>query len=182
MSGLRGASLTDRRGVLAQLLAGAPGGRILMSETIILDEPPALLFKHACELGMEGIVAKRADAPYRSGRVQSWIKVKCIRRLALPIIGYVPSKGNTIAAIRLGRHDGRELIYAGKAGTGFTVKSAQSVRERLLPLHRKTPPLAKPLKRPDTIRVEPDMIADIAFTELTEDGMLRHAIFKGLKE
>jgi bifunctional non-homologous end joining protein LigD len=179
---LRAAPLADRRSVLKQLLANEPGGRILMSETIILDEPPALLFHHACELGMEGIVAKRADAPYRSGRVASWVKVKCIRRLALPIIGYVPQKGNSIAAIRLGRHDGRELVYAGKAGTGFTVKSAQNVRDRLAPLHRKTPPLAKPLKRPDTIWVEPKVIADIAFTELTEDGVLRHASFKGLKE
>jgi bifunctional non-homologous end joining protein LigD len=89
-----------------------------MSETINLDESPALLFHHACELGMEGIAAKRADAPYCSGRVQSWVKVKCIRRLALPIVGYVRQKGNSIAR------------------TGFTVTSAQSVRERLAPLHR----------------------------------------------
>jgi bifunctional non-homologous end joining protein LigD len=178
---VRAAPLADRRGVLKQLLANEPGGRILMSETIDIDEPPELLFRHACELNLEGIVAKRIDAPYRSGRMQSWIKVKCVRRLALPIIGYVPQKGNSIAAIRLGRHDGRELVYAGKAGTGFTVKSARSVRERLAPLHRKTPPLAKPLKRPDTIWVEPIVEADIAFTELTEDGMLRHASFKGLK-
>ena len=178
---LRPAPLADRRSLLAQLLAGSPGGRILMSETIDIQEPPELLYRHACELGMEGIVAKRTDAPYRSGRVQTWVKVKCIRRLALPIIGYVPQKGNSIAAIRLGRPEGGALVHAGKAGTGFTVKSAQSVRERLLPLHRKSPPLAKPLKRPDTIWVEPIVIADIAFTELTEDGMLRHASFKGLK-
>ena len=179
---LRPVPLADRRRLLAQLLAGSPGGRILMSETIDIQEPPDLLYRHACELGMEGIVAKRIDAPYRSGRVQSWIKVKCVRRLALPIIGYVPQKGNSIAAIRLGRPEGGALVYAGKAGTGFTVASAQSVRARLLPLHRKSPPLAKPLKRPDTIWVEPTVIADIAFTELTEDGILRHASFKGLKE
>jgi bifunctional non-homologous end joining protein LigD len=179
---LRAAPLADRRRLLAQLLAGSPGGRILTSETIDIQEPPDLLYRHACELGMEGIVAKRIDAPYRSGRVQSWIKVKCVRRLALPIIGYVPQKGNSIAAIRLGRPEGGALVYAGKAGTGFTVASAQSVRARLLPLHRKSPPLAKPLKRPDTIWVEPTVIADIAFTELTEDGILRHASFKGLKE
>ena len=178
---LRPVPLADRRRLLAQLLAGSPGGRILTSETIDIQEPPDLLYRHACELGMEGIVAKRVDAPYRSGRVQTWVKVKCVRRLALPIIGYVPQKGNSIAAIRLGRPEGGALVYAGKAGTGFTVKSAQSVRERLLPLHRKSPPLAKPLKRPDTIWVEPKVIADIAFTELTEDGMLRHASFKGLK-
>ena len=72
------APLADRRGVLAQLLIGSPGRRILMSETINFGEPPARLFQHACDLGMEGLVAKRVDAPYRSGRVQSWIKVKCI--------------------------------------------------------------------------------------------------------
>ena len=179
---VRAAPLADRRSLLAQLLAGSPGGPIVLSETIDIKEPPDLLYRHACELGMEGIVAKRIDAPYRSGRVESWIKVKCVRRLALPIIGYVPQKGNSIAAIRLGRPEGGALVYAGKAGTGFTVKSAQSVRARLLPLHRKSPPLAKPLRRPDTIWVEPKVIADIAFTELTEDGMLRHASFKGLKE
>ena len=179
---LRAVALADRRALLAQLTAGSLGGRILMSETIEMQEPPELLYRHACELGMEGIVAKRIDAPYRSGRVQSWIKVKCIRHLALPIIGYVPQKGNSIAAIRLGRQEGGALVYAGNAGTGFTVASAQRVRARLLPLHRKTPPLAKPLRRPDTIWVEPTVTADIAFTELTEDGMLRHASFKGLKE
>src|ERR1044072_1887306 len=127
---LRAATLADRRSVLEQPLANDPGGRILMSETIDLEEPPALLFQHACDLGMEGIVAKRIDAPYRSGRVQSWIKVKCVRRLALPIIGYVPQKGNSIAAIRLGRPEGGALVYAGKAGTGFTVASAQRSEER----------------------------------------------------
>ena len=178
---LRAAALAERRRLLAQLIGRDGGSRILMSETIDIAEPPELLYRHACELGMEGIVAKRADAPYRSGRVQTWIKVKCIRRLALPIIGYVPQKGNSIAAIRLGRPEGGALVYAGKAGTGFTVQSAQSVRERLAPLIRKSPPLAKPLKRPDTIWVEPQVVADIAFTEITEDGMLRHASFKGLK-
>lgn len=176
---LRPAPLEGRRRVLAGLLEGKPGGRILMSETI--DEPGEVLYRHACEMGLEGIVAKRADAPYRSGRVETWIKVKCIKALRLPIIGYVPAKGNSIAALRLGRRDGKQLVYAGKVGTGFTAKSAVSVRERLEPLIRARAPLAKPLIKKGTIWVEPKIEAEIAYLELTDDGMVRHASFKGLK-
>jgi bifunctional non-homologous end joining protein LigD len=132
-------------------------------------------------MGLEGIVAKRADAPYRSGRVETWIKVKCLKAMRLAVIGYVPAKGNSIAALRLARREGDRLVYAGKVGTGFSVRTAQSVRERLEPLMRKTPPVSHPLKRPDTTWVEPIVDADIACTDLTDDGMVRHASFKGLK-
>lgn len=175
---LRKAALADRRQALARLIADAPGGRILLSETMHEDGPT--LLRHAAALGLEGIVAKRIDAPYRSGRVTTWIKVKVKKSMALPIIGYVPAKGGSIAALRLGRREGKTLIYAGKVGTGFSAKSAQTVRERLLPLHRPTPALTTPLKKKDTIWVEPTLTARIELTELTEDGMVRHASFKGL--
>lgn len=175
---LRGVALADRRRALETLIAGRPGGRILMSEAT--HEDGADLLRHAAEMGLEGIVAKRIDAPYRSGRVTTWIKVKVKKSMALPIIGYVPAKGGSIAALRLGRREGKTLIYAGKVGTGFSAKSAQTVRERLLPLHRPTPALTTPLKKKDTIWVEPTLTARIELTELTEDGMVRHASFKGL--
>jgi bifunctional non-homologous end joining protein LigD len=176
---LRGAALSDRRRILTMLLEKAPRAHILMSETI--DEPGDVLFQHACQMGLEGIIAKRADAPYRSGRVETWIKIKCMKAMTLAVIGYVPAKGNSIAALRLARREGDELLYAGKVGTGFSVRTAQDVRARLEPLMRKTPPLAKPLKRPGTTWVEPTVEADIACMDLTDDGMLRHASFKGLK-
>jgi bifunctional non-homologous end joining protein LigD len=175
---LRGAALCDRRRVLASLLGKQPG-RISMSEAI--DEPGDVLFEHACQMGLEGIVAKRADAPYRSGRVETWIKVKCLKAMRLAIVGYVPAKGNSIAALRLARREGDKLVYAGRVGTGFSVSTAQSVRERLEPLMRKTPPVSHPLKRNDTTWVEPTVEADIACMDLTDDGMVRHPSFKGLK-
>jgi bifunctional non-homologous end joining protein LigD len=175
---LRGAALADRRRVLAEIIAGEPAGRILLSDTI--DEPGADLMHHACQLGLEGIVAKRADAPYRAGRVESWIKVRCVKSLYFPVIGYVPAKPNSIAAIRLARREAGGLAYAGKAGTGFTAKSAQEVRARLEPLMRRTPPTAKPLRKKDTVWVEPKLSARIEFRGVTEDGMLRHPSFKGL--
>ena len=174
---LRGARLDDRRRVLAQLIAARPGGRILMSESIAV--PGAELFRRACMMGLEGIVAKRADARYRGERSEDWIKVRCVRSERLAVIGYVPAKGSSIAALRLGRRKGDELIYVGKAGTGFTERSAQSVRARLQPLIRRTPPIAR-LRKKDTVWVEPKLMAKIEFRGITEDGMLRHPSFKGL--
>jgi bifunctional non-homologous end joining protein LigD len=104
-----------------------------------------------------------------------------VKSLRVPIIGYVPAKGTSIAALRLGRREGKQLVYVGKAGTGFTAKSASEVRKRLEPLMRKTPPTAKPLIKEDTVWVEPTVEADIEYRDITRDGMLRHASFKGLK-
>jgi len=178
---LRGVALGDRRRLLAQLLAGQPGGRIFMSET--MEGTSADLFKLAGEIGMEGIVAKLTASKYRSGPVKTWVKVKCTTRMTLPVIGFVPAKGGSLAALRLGRREGRALIYVGKVGSGFTVQSAQSVRERLEPLIRAKPPrLAAPLNKPGTIWVEPQLQAMVEFLEFTSDGIVRQASFKGLKE
>jgi bifunctional non-homologous end joining protein LigD len=176
---IRGVPLIERRSLLAHVVAALRGGRILMSES--LDEPGEALMYHACAMNLEGIVAKRADAPYRAGRVDIWQKIKCVKSLRFPIIGYVPAPGTSIAALRLGRRDGEQLVYVGKAGTGFTATSAIEVRKRLEPLMRKTPPTAKPLRKKDTVWVEPTVEAEIAFRDITSDGMLRHASFKGLE-
>jgi bifunctional non-homologous end joining protein LigD len=150
-----------------------------MSDTISVD-PGTDLTRHACEIGLEGIVAKRADASYRAGRQETWIKVRCLKALNFPVIGYVPAKPNSIAAIRLARREAGGLVYAGKAGTGFTTKSAQDVRKQLQPLMRRTPPTTKPLRKKDTVWVEPKLSARIEFRGVTEDGMLRHPSFNGL--
>jgi bifunctional non-homologous end joining protein LigD len=98
-----------------------------------------------------------------------------------PIIGYVPAKGMSVAALRLGRREGKQIVYVGKAGTGFTTKSANTVRKRLEPLMRGTPPTSKPLRKKDTVWVEPTVEAEVEFRDITSDGMLRHASFEGLK-
>jgi ATP-dependent DNA ligase len=95
-------------------------------------------------------------------------------------IGYVPAKPNSIAAIRLARREAGGLVYAGKAGTGFTMKSAQDVRKRIEPLMRRSPPTAKTPREKDTVWVEPKVSARIEFRGVTEDGMMRHPSFKGL--
>jgi bifunctional non-homologous end joining protein LigD len=107
--------------------------------------------------------------------------VKRLQTLSLPVIGFVPAGSHSIAALRLGREEDGKLVYAGEVGTGFSVRTAQSVRERLAPLMRNTPPTAKPLNKKDTIWVEPTIEADISCMDLTDDGTVRHASFKGLK-
>ena len=175
---LRGARLDVRRRVLAQLIAGKPGGRILMSESIA--STGAELLRTACTMGLEGVVAKRASAPYRGERSENWIKVRCVKKEWLTVIGYVPARGNSIAALRLGRREGKGFVYVRKAGTGFTERSAQTVRERLEPLMRRTPPVPG-LRKKDTVWVEPKLTARIEFRGITEDGMVRHPSFKGLE-
>lgn len=143
-----------------------------------MDAPGDVLYRRAAEIGSEGLVAKRVDSLYRSGRVENWIKTKVLRAMRLAVIGFVPAPGNSIAALRLGRREGDALVYAGKVGTGWNARTAQSVRERLNPLVRRTAPLARPLRKPDTVWVEPKIDADIACMDLTDDGMVRHASFK----
>ena len=150
-----------------------------MSETVG-GVTGAELLQRACALGVEGVVAKRAASTYRGERSEHWIKVRCVKSERLAVIGYVPARGNSIAALRLGRREGDALRYVGKAGTGFTERSAQSVRERLEPLTRRTPPVPK-LRKKDTVWVEPKLTAKIEYRGITEDGMLRHPSFKGLE-
>ena len=106
--------------------------------------------------------------------------MRCVKSLLFPVIGYIPARPNSIAAIRLARREAGGLVYAGKASTGLTMKELRAVRAVLEPLTRRTPPTAKPLRKKDTVWVEPKLSARIEFRGVTEDGMLRHPSFKGL--
>jgi bifunctional non-homologous end joining protein LigD len=97
------------------------------------------VFEHACRVGLEGIVSKRTDAPYRSGAQQSWLKLKCIKSDTFPIVAFVEKLGakpRRIASLYIGRREGDRLTYAGKARSGYSEQTARAVRERLDPLSR----------------------------------------------
>jgi hypothetical protein len=100
-------------------------------------------------MGLEGIISKRADAPYRSGRGEQWLKVKRWQRDRFAVIGFVPEGSSGLLKLRLARREGRELVYVGRVGTGWDRKTAGRIRRALEPLARPTPPLAKPLKKRD---------------------------------
>lgn len=181
---LRGCALIERKRLLAELLdAAGEHGRIRFSKHIEADA--AAVLQQACSMNIEGIVSKERGAPYRSGRQDSWIKVKCTKSETYPIIAFVEKLGASprrIASLYLGRWEEGRLLYAGKAQTGFKHQTLYELRERLDPYIRKTSPLSVPVKKPKATWVDPVLQAEIRFSALTADKLLRAPVFKGLRD
>jgi bifunctional non-homologous end joining protein LigD len=174
----RHAPLIERKRVLPSLLtkAGNSAPRVLYSEHF---EDGAVLYKRVSAMNLEGVVSKR-DAPYRSGRGEQWIKLKCWKRERFAVFGFVPEGSAGLLKLRLARRGQDRLIYVGRVGPGWDRETARDVRRALEPLARSTSPLLKPFRKADTIWVEPRFDAEITYAEITDDGMLRHPVFKVL--
>ena len=146
------------------------------------------LFETMCREGYEGVVSKRADAPYRGKRTQAWLKIKCTQRQEFVIVGWTESeKSRGFASLLLGLNGPDGLIYAGKVGTGFDTATMLDLRERLGKIERKAPTVKVPknLGRAAVRHahwVAPELVAEVAFAETTPDGVLRHSSFLGLRE
>jgi len=181
----RALPLLDRKHRLASLLAGsAASSPIQFSEHF--QSRGNEVFQKACALGAEGIVSKMISARYESGRGRSWLKIKCIQEQEFVIAGYtLPSKGSRgIGALLLGYYQGKQLVYAGRAGTGFTEKTHRLLRSQLDKLAQDRTVFAKvPADaRRNVIWVKPKLVAQIAFSTWTRDNLIRQASFKGLRE
>lgn len=139
----------------------------------------------ACRLGLEGIVSKRADLPYRSGRGSGWIKTKCGERAEFVIGGYRPSSasGRPFASLLLGEYVAGRLNYRGRVGAGFDGESLTRIGSRFRRLARATSPFASvpAIIAREACWLSPRMVAEIAYGERTDDGILRHARFLGLR-
>jgi bifunctional non-homologous end joining protein LigD len=142
------------------------------------------LFDGLCREGLEGIVSKRADAPYRGRRSQAWLKIKCTRRQEFVILGWLDSeRRNGLRALLVGLNEHGTFRYAGKVGTGFDAAAMELLASKLAPLERPTAPAEVPRAAAKGARwVEPLLVAEVAFAEFTADGVLRHASFLGLRE
>lgn len=182
---LRHLPLWKRKEILQQLLiSGGEPSSLRYSEHIQGDA--AQIFHHACQLGSEGIVSKQLDSPYASGRSASWIKAKCYREQELVIGGFtLPANGtHGVGALLLGYYEGRNLIYAGRTGTGFTQKTHRTMRDRLEKLRSAKSPFVQ-LPRAaakGAIWVKPELVAQVSFATWTADHLVRQAAFKGLRE
>ena len=179
---LRATPFTERKELLKDVLSRA-GDPFVFVEHIEADG--AQIFANACRMGLEGLIAKRADAPYRSGRQKSWVKLKCKKSDTFPIIAFVEKLGahpRRIASLYVGRREGDKLLYAGKVQTGYTGTSARELRERLDPLIRRTSPLSVAVKKPKATWVEPEVNAEVEYGALTDDGLLRAAVFRGFRD
>ena len=144
------------------------------------------MFHRACDLHAEGIISKRSGAPYRAGRSQDWVKSKCLHEQEFVVGGFTLSSDgpDRIGSLLLGYYQGKQLIYAGRTGTGFTQKLKRSLRGQLSALERKTPPfvrLPSEAKR-DALWVRPDLVAQVRFATWTAENLVRQAAFLGLRE
>jgi bifunctional non-homologous end joining protein LigD len=142
------------------------------------------LFAEACRKGWEGLIAKRADAPYTHGRSRDWLKFKCSAEQELVIGGYTAPKGSRteLGALLVGHYDNGKLRYAGKVGSGFTHATLRDLGARLAELRRDDPPFADAPRIAAATWVQPRLVAQIGFTEWTGDGRLRHPRFLGLRD
>jgi bifunctional non-homologous end joining protein LigD len=184
---LRLLPLHARKEALAKLLKRASATGPLRFSQSIAESGPVLL-KHGCKMGLEGIVSKRGDAPYRSGRGHDWIKTKCTDRQEFVITGFVPSTADAhaVGALVLGVYERGKLRYAGRVGTGFTHQSARALYRQLKAVKRgrtpfeKVPPEERGVRAP--IWVAPSLVAEVELRGWTGSGMVRHGSFQGLRE
>ncbi|MBV9748595.1 MAG: DNA ligase D [Acetobacteraceae bacterium] len=141
------------------------------------------LFHRMCAEGLEGVVSKLADAPYRGQRTKAWLKTKCIQRQEFIIVGWTPSdKKRGFRSLLLGVHEDRQLRYAGKVGTGFDQALMDDLSARFAELAQDAPTVKAPRAMVRGARwVRPELVAEVAYTEVTPDNVLRHPSFLGLR-
>jgi bifunctional non-homologous end joining protein LigD len=177
--------LKDRRAKLAQLMAAKGISNFLVYADYVQGSGPEF-FAQACEAGLEGILSKRADRPYISGRGKDWRKIKCKRGEEFVIGGYSRSdvRGKPFSSLLLGTFEDGKLSYAGKVGTGFDSGDFNSLGKKFAPLERSRSPFEDVPReeRKDAVWLEPKLVAQVEFTERTRDGRLRHPSFQGLRE
>jgi DNA ligase D-like protein (predicted ligase) len=142
------------------------------------------LLDQACGWGWEGLIAKRASAPYTHGRSPNWLKLKCEAGQELVVGGFTEPAGSRIGfgALLLGYHQDGALRYAGKVGTGYDTATLRALRARLDAIEVGRPPFGEPVRERGAHWVRPELVAQVAFTEWTRDGRLRHPRYLGLRE
>ncbi len=178
---LTGLPLTDRKAKLREILPdGDP--RIRYSEHIVGNGEK--LLHNFCDAGLEGVISKLANAKYVGSRAGSWVKTKCIKRQEFVIVGWTPSdKSRSFRSLILGVHDKGELRYAGKVGTGFNTDELFRLMEIMQPLEQAAPTVKAPRAEVRGAHwLKPRLVAEIAYTEMTNEGTLRHPSYIGLRE
>jgi bifunctional non-homologous end joining protein LigD len=182
---LRDEPLSARKARLCKLLAGLPrSSSVAYTDHVSGDGRE--MYQTLCAKGFEGVIAKRADARYRPGRGHAWLKIKCAHEQEFVIVGWSPSEADRpFASILLAQRDGGQLRYAGRAGSGFSENDLTTLAKHFKALARRGPPFDDALPPMITRGVhwlKPELVAEIAFSEFTGGGIVRHARFIGLRQ
>ena len=177
--------LADRKALLKRLLPRRKTSQARFSDHV--DGNGAAVLAEACKMGLEGIISKRLDKPYRSGRGVDWLKAKCIQTDEFVVVGYLDSTTiqNAVGALVVGFYEGKKLIYAGRVGTGFNRRVAGELWQQLHNLRKAKSLFAAPLdpmQAKGVVWVKPSLVAQIEYRAWTGDGLLRHASFKALRD
>ena len=180
----RQAPLEERRAALKDALSGSRSKLLRFSEAFAANQQD--IFESACDLALEGVIGKRKGSPYVSTRNTDWIKLKCRLRQEFVIVGYTRPQGSRsgFGALLLAVNDDGGLVYAGRVGTGFDQASLKNIYAQLTPLERKASPLEKPLTAAQARGVhwvEPRLVGEVQFAEWTREGVVRQAVFVGLR-
>ena len=177
---LRKEPLSTRRSRLEALVPKRPN--IFLSRR--LSENGLEAYRVAKEKGFEGLVAKDLSSPYIEGRSNKWLKVKVKQEDEFIIVGYTAPSGarEYFGAILLGAYKGKDLVYVGKVGTGFSRSMLASLFRKFRPLVRKSPAVVNPPREKDVTYLKPKLVAQIAYEEWTADGKLRQPVFLGLRD
>lgn len=183
----RSLHLMNRKELLDKLLSKLPRNAHLRFSQYVAAEDGATLLSEVCKLGLEGIISKRADRAYRSGRHDDWLKIKCTLTDEFVIGGYTDSTAlkDAIGALLLGSFQHGKFVYAGRVGTGFSQATAHALWHELQGLRRKTSPFVQKLtteQRRNAIWVSPERVAQIEYRSWTADNLVRHATFRALRE
>lgn len=177
--------LAERKARLASIMARArTDTQLRFSEHIVGDAD--VMMAEACRLGLEGLVSKRLDKPYRSGRHDDWRKAKCVQSDEFVVVGYLDSRATreAIGALVLAAYDESGLRYTGRVGTGFSQRTAGDIWDAMQPLRRATSPLSEKLDAQQArgvIWVEPELVAQVTYRAVTQARLLRHASFTAIR-
>ena len=173
--------LLDRKKVLGTVVKGTSRGVVRRVRHVEGD--PAALLRQACADGWEGLIAKRSDGVYRSGRSSDWLKLKCSASQELVIGGWTEPRGarTHFGALLVGYHDDEGFRYAGKVGTGFDTATLADLHRRMVARERPTSPFVDRVRERSAHWTEPELVANFGFTEWTTDGKLRHPRYEGLR-
>jgi bifunctional non-homologous end joining protein LigD len=177
---LRGTPLPVRRAALEEAIGDTE--RLFPSRRLADNGLEA--FKQAGKHGYEGIVAKDASSSYIEGRSTKWLKVKAHEEDEFVIVGFTPPAGSRthFGALLLGAHRGKELLYVGKVGTGFTHRTLNELHAKLKPLAVEAPPVVNPPREKGAVWIAPKLVAEISYHELTADLRLRQPVYLGLRD